>query len=62
MHHTNNASKGDDYPHYAACVIVDGNKNIRTSRKMTINKRVQESINTLYWWYMMDDGDINFDI
>lgn len=62
MHHSNNASKGDDYPHYTACVIADGNKNIRTSRKMEINKRVQESINTLYWWYMMDDEDIDYDI
>lgn len=62
MQHSNNASKGDDYPEYTSCVTAEGDINVEKNRNLTVNEKAQEDINTLYWWYLLDDDDIDHDL
>ncbi len=62
MQHSNNASKSDDYPKYTSCVTAEGNINIEKYQNLIVNKKAQEDINTLYWWYLLDDDDIDYDL
>ena len=60
MQHSNNESKGDDYPDYKSVITADGNRNIESDRHLTVNKNVQKRIKSLYGWYLLDDDDIDY--
>ena len=48
MQWENNVSKGDDYPVYRACVIAEGNRNIKKESQRTINSNLRETLSHLY--------------
>lgn len=48
MQWENNLSKGDDYPVYQACVIAEGNRNIKKESQRTINSKLREKLSHLY--------------
>lgn len=57
MHHSNNASKQDDYPNYTSSVTAEDENNIRKIQNITVNKTRQNKINNLYCEYFDDDFD-----
>jgi hypothetical protein len=48
MQHSNNASKGDDYPSYMCSVISEGNKNINYDGSLTVNEVTRNILAELY--------------
>ena len=48
MQHSNNASKGDDYPSYMCAVTSEGNKNINYDASLTVNEATRNILAELY--------------
>ena len=48
MQHSNNASKGDDYPSYMCAVTSDGNKNKYYDGPLTVNEATRNVLARLY--------------
>jgi len=48
LHHRNNASKGDGYPHYNAVVTSEGTLNVSKEKSMTVAESIQQKIKQLY--------------
>ena len=48
LQHQNNASKGNDYPTYEACVTSDGQHNVEHRRFLTVNESVRKTLKTYY--------------
>ena len=48
LQHQNNASKGNDYPTYEACMTSDGQHNIEHRRYLTVNESVRKTLKTYY--------------
>lgn len=48
MQWENNVSKGDNYPDYVAVVAAEGSQNIDKQSSRTVNKTVQERLQTHY--------------
>ena len=48
MQHSNNESKGDDYPSYMCAVTSDGNKNKNYDGSLTVNEATRNLLAQLY--------------
>lgn len=48
MNWVNERSKMNDYPHYIADVVSDGNRNIYKRKQCTVNQKIQIALKQLY--------------
>jgi hypothetical protein len=48
LQHQNNASKGNDYPMYEACVTADGQHNIEHRKYLKVNDLLREILRQYY--------------
>ncbi len=48
MQHSNNESKGDDYPSYTAAVTAEGNKNVYRAASLTVNEATRTKVSKLF--------------
>lgn len=48
MQHSNNESKGNDYPSYAAVVTSEGNRNIYKDASLVVNEATRNILAQLY--------------
>lgn len=48
MNWANNRSKGDDFPSYSCAVTSDGNENVSTTKRKTVNEELQKALSNRY--------------
>jgi hypothetical protein len=48
LQHQNNASKGNDYPVYEACMSAEGQHNVEYQQYLRVNEKTRENLRQYY--------------